>query len=404
MTGENRGNFSAVDASLGYLYQVRIALLLALRRLKSDPNFLVGIETLDDVVFESGIGDPQDILQTKHHRNAAASLADASPDLWKTLRIWFSGRASGVIPASANLFLVTTGTVPSGSASSCLMVEARDINTAIARLDSTARSSTNQALAPAYQVYLAADVTLKRDILSKVTIVDSSPNVGDLGEELCREIFWAVDKYRHDIFLDHLEGWWLRQVLRQLSGDGADRIGGVELEEKMSDLRENFKRDSLPIDDDLVDFSLDEATQAAHGDSKFVHQLSLAKAGKGRISAAIRDYYRAYEQRSRWLRDDLVVGLELSKYEKRLEEEWDLVFSAMRDELGEQASEEQKESAARSVLAWAERHSNPIRPGVTEPFVVRGSLHMLADEVRIGWHPEFRDRLEAILSGSGVPV
>jgi len=84
--------FSAVDASLGYLYQVRSALFWSLRRLKDEPDFLVSIETLDDVTFETTGGNATDLLQTKHHLKGTASLTDASPDLWKTLRIWFEGQ------------------------------------------------------------------------------------------------------------------------------------------------------------------------------------------------------------------------------------------------------------------------------------------------------------------------
>jgi hypothetical protein len=65
--------------------------------------------------------------------------------------------------------------------------------------------------------------------------------------------------------------------------------------------------------------------------------------------------------------------------------------------MGDPATEEAQGQAARSVLAWAERTTIPIRPSVTEPFVCRGSLHMLADEARIGWHPEFRVRLQYFL-------
>jgi hypothetical protein len=94
----------------------------------------------------------------------------------------------------------------------------------------------------------------------------------------------------------------------------------------------------------------------------------------------------------------LVVGLDLNKYEKRLAEEWELIFEAMRDDLGDAATDDAKEQAARSVLAWAERTTISIRSNVTEPFISRGSLHMLADDARIGWHPEFRDRLASLLS------
>ncbi|MAR71003.1 MULTISPECIES: ABC-three component system protein [unclassified Halomonas] len=399
MTDAKLNQFAAVDPALGYLYQVRSALLWTLKRLKSEPDFLVGIETLDDVAFESVGGDPRELLQTKHHRNAAASLTDASTDLWKTLRIWFEETASGEVPSTASLCLVTTGEASDGSAASYLRGSNRDVQAALTRLDATAQSSSSAANKPAYAVYLEASPAQRAALLARVTVLDVAPTVNDLDGELRREVFWAVDKEHHAAFLDRLEGWWLRRVLDQLSSTNGDRIGSVEVEAQMSDLREGFKQESLPIDDDLLEFNLDEATRAAHENSNFVHQLDLIKAGKRRVAAAIRDYYRAFEQRSRWLRDELVVGLDLRRYEKRLIEEWDLVFEGMRDELGDGPTDRAKEEAARSVLKWAERASVLIRPSVTEPFVCRGSLHMLADELRVGWHPEFRYRLAHLLAG-----
>lgn len=390
--------FSAVDATLGYLYQVRLALLLALRRLKLDPDFLVSIETLDDVTFETAGGKVADLFQTKHHRKEISSLSDASPDLWKTLRIWFEGCSSETIPRNANLYLVTTGTAREGSASYYLRTNSRNLVMAQQSLDATASSSVNQSNKAGYEAYLKATSSERTDILERIVIIDAAPTIVDLDGELRQEVFWAVGKEHHGAFLDRLEGWWLRRVLRQLTGASQDRVGSVEIEAQMSDLREQFKQDSLPIDDDLLDFMLDEATKAAHVDSTFVRQLEIIKAGKKRIAAAIRDYYRAFEQRSRWLRDDLVVGLDLHQYEKRLVEEWELIFDAMRDDLGDDATNDAKEQAAREVLKWAERETVPIRPNVTEPFVSRGSLHMLADEVKIGWHPEFKDRLALLLS------
>ena len=118
------------------------------------------------------------------------------------------------------------------------------------------------------------------------------------------------------------------------------------------------------------------------------------------MAAAIRDFYRAFEQRSRWLREDLLLVGDLSRYEGKLVEEWELVFEAAKDEIDATAADVAKRKAARSILSWAEKVTIPIRPGVTEPFVVRGSFHMLADErpPRIGWHPDFHDRLAEILN------
>jgi hypothetical protein len=107
--------FSAADSALGYLYQVRTALLWALRRLKVGSEFLVSLETLDDVTFEVKGGTVEELLQTKHHLNRGAALTDASEDLWKTLRVWFEGYGANTIPLGTSLHLLTTGKANPGS-------------------------------------------------------------------------------------------------------------------------------------------------------------------------------------------------------------------------------------------------------------------------------------------------
>mgnify|MGYP001191500344 CR=1 FL=1 len=390
--------YSAADSALGYLYQVRIALLWALRRLKSGSDFVVSLETLDDVTFEAKGGKPEELLQTKHHRNREATLTDASADLWKSLRVWFEGHAAKTILPGTALHLLTTGKAPEGSIAAHLRSDCRDIDAALKGLEATAQSSESKANAPAYAVFLNTSATERKKLIESVVVFDAAPTIMDLDGELKTEVFWAIERKQHDAFLERLEGWWLRRSLKQLASVAVeDRVLATEIEAQMSDLREQFKQDSLPIDDDLLTFDLDEVTQVAHASSAFVRQLEIIAAGKKRIAAAVRDYYRAFEQRSRWLRNDLLLIGDLTQYERRLLEEWELVFEAVKDDLGVNTAEEAKQRAAREVLKWAERVSLPIRPSVTEPFVTRGSLHMLADEVRIGWHPDFRNRLATLL-------
>lgn len=391
--------FSAADSALGYLYQVRVGLLWALRRLKSNDDFLISLETLDDVTFETRGGKPDELLQTKHHQSREASLTDASADLWKTLRVWFESYAAKTIPFGTALHLLTTARASTGSIASFLRHDSnRDVDAALRGLAATAQSSISAANAPAYKAFLDISTKEQKLLVESIVVLDGAPTISDLDADLKAEVFWAVDRKYHDAFLERLEGWWLRRTLKQLtSASLADRVLATEIEAQMSDLREQFKQDSLPIDDDLLTFDLDEATQTAHAGSNFVYQLEIIAAGKRRIAAAVKDYYRAFEQRSRWLRDDLVLLGDLTQYERRLVEEWELIFEGVQDELGEAVAEEEQKKAARQVLRWAESTSIPIRPGVTEPFITRGSLHILADEVRLGWHPQFRERVAALL-------
>lgn len=127
--------------------------------------------------------------------------------------------------------------------------------------------------------------------------------------------------------------------------------------------------------------------------------MRLIEVGQGRILHAIRNYFRAFEQRSRWLREELLLLGELERYEDRLVEEWDILFQQMADELRQDAAAEQaKKTAGQTLYGWVETANHPrIRPGVTEPFVSRGTYQILSDARRVGWHLEFKERLQQLV-------
>jgi hypothetical protein len=393
--GENV--FGAADPAVGYLYQIRLALLLGLPRLRYSTDFQLSIELLDDVAFEKS-GSPSELLQAKHHRKRSANLTNASPDLWKSLRIWIEGRSGGRIGRESILNLMTTSTAGHGSGASHLRHASRDPAAAATTLRTTAQSSKTKENAQAYAAFLALSQEEQVALLESVYVLDGAPDIQEVDDAIALELFWAVERKHLDTFREYLEGWWFRRAITHLFNSPNDRILGAEIDARITDLRDQFKQDALPIADDLITLPPDESLFSEKANALFVRQLELAKAGEKRILAATRDFYRAFEQRSRWLRDDLLVVGDLTDYERKLVEEWELVFEAIKDELGEPAADAEKEQAARKVLGWAEQVSVPIRPRVTEPFVTRESLHILADSLRVGWHLEFRERLAHLLN------
>lgn len=184
MNAGERGQYSAAPSALGYLYQVRYALLESLRRLRKGQQFVVSIETLDDVVFEQD-GKAPELLQTKHHVNNAADLTDSSPDLWETLRIWCEGFASDSNPDGTLYFLVTTAETADGHAAHYLRPgESRNPEKAMERLNSTAYSSTSQTNTKAYHAYLGLNEDQRKHLLQNAFVVDGAPHIADLDSEL----------------------------------------------------------------------------------------------------------------------------------------------------------------------------------------------------------------------------
>lgn len=399
MSTEMRGQYSAASPSLGYFYQCRYALFEALRRLPEGEHFCIGIETLDDVVFQAD-SSAIELLQTKHSINAHANLTNASPDLWKTLRIWIEGLSKGTIPQDTRFFLITTAICTDGTAAAYLRPSSRDEKEALKHLVATASTSTSQTNTPAYQALSSLDDKGRTHLMKSITVLDGSPSIGQLDDQLKQAVFYAVERRFLDSYIQRLEGWWYGRVVAHLLDEKAGPILSEELDAEISHIREQFKERNLPVDDDILRATVDASGYLGRA---FVEQLRLIEVNENRIFHAIRNYYRAFTQRSRWMREDLLHVGELDRYEDRLMEEWDLMFQQMCDRLGRDAAEDAKVRAAQQLYMWVETGSHyRIRSYVTEPVIARGTYQMLADDMRVGWHIEFRERLQVLLEGTGA--
>jgi len=387
--------FSATDSLTGYLFQVKYALLDALRRLKEEVEFNVSIETFDDIVFETA-GQPLELLQVKHH-SKPANLTDASVDLWKTIRIWVEQYKTGDISLGSTFYLVTTAKVSENSAIYYLRPEQtiRDVAKTVSRLDSVAQTSTNQENSTAYDSYRSLSADEKQSLLSSMVIIDAAPTILDIDDKIRKEILLVVDRKNINSFSERLESWWYRRALLHLTKDNRNPILSEELLAEFGILREQFRQDNLPIDEDIWKSAIDDVV---YQDRTFVRQLKIIEIGTRRIFFAVRDYFRAFEQRSRWIREDLLEVGELDKYEQELIEEWEIHFEQMRDLLGEEVTESERIRLAQEIYAWIESGAlKQIRPHVKQASLARGSYHILSDRQVVGWHPEFKEKLTQLL-------
>ena len=159
-----------------------------------------------------------------------------------------------------------------------------------------------------------------------------------------------------------------------------------------------YAPDNLPIDvDESENFELDELSP---NDQIFYEQLKLICLGSNRLRMAIRDYYRAFKQRANWVREELLYTNELDKYEKKLIDEWEHSFYAMQDDLsdyGDQITENTKVLNAKKLYKEIEEKDIRIRDRCSDAFVMRGSYHILANQLRVGWHIDFYERLAQLL-------
>jgi hypothetical protein len=80
-----KDKFSAGEQALGYLYQVRFALLQMLKLPEQAACF---IEKDDDLDFSDT--DEGKLLASLKHKAPGDRLTDLCPDFWKSVRIWLN--------------------------------------------------------------------------------------------------------------------------------------------------------------------------------------------------------------------------------------------------------------------------------------------------------------------------
>ncbi len=380
---------------LGYLFQCRVALLDAIRRIKEQESFRVTIETLDDVAFETD-GSPTELLQVKHKIRREGRLSNASADLWKSIRVWVDGFTTCKWSRDTAYYLITTARAERGSIASCLRADLqRDVEQARRGLDEVARTSSNRDNESAYTAYRSLSQADRRLLVEQITVLDGFSDIVSVDRDLRRELALVVKRELIESLITRLEGWWFGRIIVYLQGTKGEPIQSEEIDAQLERLRRQLREDNLPIDQDLRDLEIDEAAFNFH---PFVEQLRLIDLINKRIITAMRQYYGASSQRSRWLREGLILVGDLAVFDKHLREEWEIRFDEMMQRVGTGTAELEMRMAARDLYKWAEQEDSLfIRPECREPFVSRGSLQILSDRLLIGWHPEFQQRLECLI-------
>lgn len=387
----------ASEQMLGYLYQVRYALALLLKN--DNENHQISIERFDDVAFSQD-DSPKQMIQLKHHVRQHGNLSDASTDIWRTLKVWIDAVSiDASLLNDTDFLIITTSQAPEDSAASLLKSSGRNIDLAYLKLKHVASTSDNKEHKTYYKAFSNLDEMTMKKLLEKVYVVDGASNILDVSRDLHRLIRYSCMPKYEDQICERIEGWWYQRTIEALCSDTPIFYTQQQVRSLIVSTSQQYAEDNLPID--VWDYNTITKDDLSSNEKIFYEQLRLICLGNRRLNTAIRDYYRAFRQRANWIRNDLLYVNELEQYEQRLIDEWEHHFASMEDELsmlGSHATEDDKVTYGQALFKEIEAGDIRIRPKVQDAFIMRGSYHILANQLKIGWHIDFQERLKQILS------
>ena len=395
MSTAHQTDFSAKEPALGYNYQIRYSLYLLLRE-KTKENPSIRLEELDDIVIEDV--DTIDLYQTKLHINSITNISNRSTDFWKTIRVWSDAVFSNLLDVSNTLFtLITTATISNESFISKLSVNSTQTRKGVLEeMCSICTETTNSTNKKGYEAFMRLSSEQQTSLISNINIIDASLSINETLTAIKNEFKYSAPIGKVDLFVERIEGWWFQQCILMLSKK-KDSISSRELQIKISDTREMFSANNLP--DDFPDpLTIGEEEIASYEERIFIKQLKIIAIKNNSLRSAISDFRRAYEQRSKWLRDNLIGIDEYNRFDSQLFDHWNRIFTLMKDEC-EEMSEDDLIKAGKNFYQDFYIKSPPaykIRNNFQPQYLTIGSCHMLAEDKKIGWHPNYQELLKKI--------
>ena len=360
-------------------------------------NPKVRIENLDDIEIEDI--NTRNLYQTKLHIKSKANLTDASVDFWKTIRIWSEHIINGLIDIDNTTFsLITTEKVPETSIlykfknNFFSTIETDEV---IDKLDIIAVNSENIADKKAYEAYLGLTLDNKKKLIQRIRIIDNSISIEEIDSKIKKQLIFSTYPDYLDAFLELLDGWWLKKSIENLTSK-TDYIDSSELQVKIANISDSFKADNLPNHfPDQMDITDDDVELLR--EKNFLKQLELIQItiNSNAVKRAISDFRRAFEQRSKWLRLQLLNPEEEEEFDKKLQDYWRNIFDIMCDEALDKAESDLR-ILGRDFYVNQFAKNCPqikIRERFNEDYLTRGSYQMLSDTKKIGWHPNYKDEL-----------
>lgn len=396
--GEAKQNLThaAEGAALGFWFQSLYALLTLVAQATDDAA--IGIEQMDDVELRA---DGQKLLyQLKHSiSEVPPPISIKSRSLWRTIKVWVDALPSLVL-SETTLLLVTVGgivtndalgvltstTEDRGELVSAMTAEAERVREARAEATKAGTALPYADRADACQAFLGLSETERLNLLRRALIKPDSPAVPEVETQIAAHLHILPANQRAPVVVRLVE-WWDRQILYSLCGKRERIITRGELQSQISAIIADLEQGKL-----IPEFETVSHPEDYQPDGMLARQIELVRGKPSDFERAIREEWKAREQRARWVDSNPALASKINDYDIVLREHWSDRHIRLVEDCAEMEGGE-KSASGLLLLRWTHNEApttvRPIADGWGAAYYVRGSYQVLAINLKVGWHPDY---------------
>jgi hypothetical protein len=392
----NRENLHSADGSmLGYLVQVERAIFW----LCSLPDgAIIGIEVEDDISakLSSGENIKEIYEQAKNTINSNAPYSDKSEDLWKTLAIWVKAVLENRINIEHATFSVFSNRPIPTTRLITKISQANESNKVqlkecCRKIKETAASLKTKLKEYGDIVVGCPDETLEK-IISRVEILDANCNHDSTNFTIqIKSLLHLSDDLPVNYIIDILFGFVSRNLIECWQNKRECWITVSDFNKKFTEIVAAYKEKSFlektvellpPINSTEID---------KNKSKKYVEQLELIACNEEETLEAIYDYIRAMGEKSRFAKDGELSADAFNEFYNDLKNNWTI---QSRPKFKFVQKDNHVQIGYELYYKTLEYKGTLNRYVPEQQYTYKGAYHHLANELEIGWHPDWETKLK----------
>lgn len=363
-------NHSATAPFLGYLYQIRMSLLMSF---DIPEDSVIYIEKGDDIEIQNL--NNEELIQLKHKKENEV-LTDYSPDFWKSVIIWLKSFDN---KKNSSYYLYTTSKFKEDSvlkkicAKKTIIFDLTDLEALLNLLN----KSKNKHLVEVKESFLKLPTTEQINFFNKITIIENNERIDEVKNNIIDFKLRFVNIEHRNNFFEEFEGWWLNKVIDMMSNNLGISVKEITL--KATEINQKYFLNNLPSPFEFFDDI--DYTVFFEGNFLFLDKGKNINLKKSQLKWCILDFLKTSNDRDYWVENALISWDEIQRYEQRLEQDFQRHKDMIYDDEDNLTIEERIE-IGKQLFLWVQDLKFNIRSHVQATHLCKGTFHIIADDIK----------------------
>jgi hypothetical protein len=355
--------------------------------LLSSPNSKVSMEYIDDIAIHGP--DGKLVLEQCKSATKANPLADSSVELWKTFATWARLCTNSGIDPKATTFRLYVCTTNQPGTLATELHEAKSEQQATELLHKIAKRVTQKNAQTASSEKITELISYDEALILQIICSFELIVANDPLDGIRNTLRATIPDEHVDDFAHAALGMVSNQVAALIRKGETPIIDSNSFIQSFQAYARKYNWIGV-LPPSIEPPTAEIADGIVRAAPRFVQQLKAIDVEHDILLRAAADFMRSEADRTHWAAEGVIVEESISELDDHLERS----YSLHRSEIADTQSHLPEAARGRTLYSRCSQNPGVLEGRQVPTYFIPGSYNILANDLRVGWHPKFESMFE----------